>query len=426
MFTRLVAPLLCAFSLFAQSDRRVVVISLDGLPAYAMDDPALPMPTLRRLIQEGAFARRMTIINPTVTWPNHTAMSTGAGPGDNGVYANGTIMRGDAPLVKVEPWIDKTKMVHAPTIYDAAFNAGLTTAEVDWVAIQKAPTITWPYPEIPSVNGKVEQEMIAAGIVTRDEVENFRKLNIYRRDEIWTDAAIHILRTHKPNLLLYHLLSLDSTNHSYGPKTNASLAAMAFLDSCVARVWEAAKATGPVTVIVVSDHGFKQFRAQIQANAALAAAGVTDVDVIAEGGSALVYIKPGRAAELEPKVRALAATMEGVAGVVGRGEMSKLGLPEPGADPQTPDMVLLAKDGYAFAGARSGPALTPIPEVRGTHGYVATDPDMDAILIAWGNGVRVGARVERINNIDVASTIAKLLGISLPSAKGKVAAALLQ
>ena len=40
----------------------------------------------------------------------------------------------------VEPWRDKEQMVHAQTIYDAAYEAGLTTAQVYWVAIYKAKT----------------------------------------------------------------------------------------------------------------------------------------------------------------------------------------------------------------------------------------------------------------------------------------------
>ena len=40
----------------ARKDRMVVVISLDGFPAYALDDPRLPIPTLRRLAREGVAA----------------------------------------------------------------------------------------------------------------------------------------------------------------------------------------------------------------------------------------------------------------------------------------------------------------------------------------------------------------------------------
>ena len=53
----------------------VVLISLDGFTARALADPALPLPTLRRLAKAGAMAKVMTPVNPTVTWANHTRSS---------------------------------------------------------------------------------------------------------------------------------------------------------------------------------------------------------------------------------------------------------------------------------------------------------------------------------------------------------------
>src|SRR6266498_3080118 len=73
-------------------DRMVVVISLDGFPGFALEDPKLPVPTLRQLIREGTWAR-MATINPTITWPNHTAMVTGVHADQHGLLVNGTILR---------------------------------------------------------------------------------------------------------------------------------------------------------------------------------------------------------------------------------------------------------------------------------------------------------------------------------------------
>src|SRR6185295_12021322 len=112
------------------------------------------------------------------------------------------------------------------------------------------------FPEVPSVDGAIEREMIARNTIDADSVQTFGKTNIQRRDQIWTDAAIHILREHKPNLLLFHLLSLDATHHTYGPRSLAGMGAMAFLDSCVARLLEGIRASGRMdrtTVIIVSD-----------------------------------------------------------------------------------------------------------------------------------------------------------------------------
>ena len=62
-------PLAAQVNTVPARDRMVVVISLDGFPAYALEDPKLPLPTLRRLAAEGARAKAMVTNNPTVTWP---------------------------------------------------------------------------------------------------------------------------------------------------------------------------------------------------------------------------------------------------------------------------------------------------------------------------------------------------------------------
>jgi predicted AlkP superfamily pyrophosphatase or phosphodiesterase len=404
-------------------ERMVVVISLDGFPAYALDDPKLPVPTLRQLIRDGVSAR-MTTVNPTVTWPNHTAMVTGVRSDEHGLLANGTIVpTGAWPPVKVEPMIDKEKMVHVPTVYDAAFKAGLTTAQIDWVAVHHAATITWPFNEWASADGPVEQEMIRKGAVSAADLEAFTKSNILFRDQIWTKAAVYLIREHQPNLLLVHFLSLDSTHHQYGPGTLAATDAIAFLDGCVRQITESIRAAGMAdrsTVIVVSDHGFKKFTKQVRPAVALAAAGLaTSVYVLPEGGSAYVYFDAKQSAQLAPKVEKALAGIEGIDKILGPPDFGALGLPQPTREPQMYQLLLTAKDGYSFSGATGGPVTSEVLQQAGSHGYLASDPEMDAIFIASGYGVKAGGHLDRIANIDVAPTIAKLLGVSLPTARGK-------
>ncbi len=407
----------------APAQRMVILISLDGFPAYAMDDPKLPIPTLRRLVRDGVTAR-MTTVNPTVTWPNHTAMVTGVRADEHGLLANGTIVRtGGWPPVKVEPMLVKEKMVRVPTVYDAASQAGLTTAQVDWVAINQAATIKWPFSEWASADGAVEKEMIQKGVIAASDVENFAKANILFRDQVWTKAASYLIREHKPNLLLFHLLSLDTVHHQYGPGTLAGTAAIAFLDSCVERVVEAVQAAGMTdrtTFIVVSDHGFKRYTRQIRPAVALAGADLSDtVYVLPEGGTAYVYFDRSQAAELAPKVMRALAGAEGIDKIIGPDGFRALGLPSGDGDPQMYQLLLTAKDGYAFSGATGGPVTAALAQQAGGHGYLASDPDMDALFIASGYGVRRGGRMDRVQNIDVAPTVAALLGVVLPTAKGK-------
>ena len=55
-------------------DRCVILVSVDGLANFYLDDPLADMPTLRKLAQDGARADGMVCSFPTVTWPNHTTL----------------------------------------------------------------------------------------------------------------------------------------------------------------------------------------------------------------------------------------------------------------------------------------------------------------------------------------------------------------
>lgn len=399
---------------------KVILISLDGFPAYALDDPKLPIPTLRKLMAAGTSAP-MTAINPTVTWPNHTTMVTGVRADEHGLLANGTIVRtGSWPPVKVDPMIDKDKMVHVPTVYDAARKAGLTTAQVDWVAINNAPGITWAFREWADTEGPLEKEMIAKGAITTADVDAFSKSNILFRDQIWTRAGVYLIKEHQPDLLLLHLLSLDSEHHQYGPNTLAGRTAMAFLDSCVEKLVAAVRDAGlegRTTFFIVSDHGFKAYKNQIRPAAALAAAGLGDkVYVLPEGGTAYIYASDP---SVIPAARQALQGVEGIAKIIEPAEYPALGLPLPERDSQFGQLLLAARDGYSFSGATGGPVTAAVPQVGGSHGYLASETDMNPIFIASGRGVRAGVKLGTVSNVDLAPSIAQLLGVPLPTAKGK-------
>src|SRR5689334_11414879 len=185
--------LICAASLPGQTGPHVVLISLDGFPARSLRDPNMPAPVLRKLIAEGAVADALQPINPTVTWPNHTAMITGSNATQHGLLYNGLPVRpGEGKPLRVDPWVPKSELVQTKTVYDAAREAGLTVAEVDWVAIHEAASVNWSFAEVPKADGLVEREMVAGGVMTAEELQAFPKAPITMKDEIWTRAAVHI------------------------------------------------------------------------------------------------------------------------------------------------------------------------------------------------------------------------------------------
>src|SRR6185437_1072028 len=410
----------------------VVLITIDGFPARALTDPRLPMPTLRELETNGAHADAMTPINPTVTWPNHTALITGVNAAVHHIMANGLItFPSDGGAHKVEPWVPKDELVHARTLYDAAAEKGVTTGQVDWVAIYGAKNVRWQFGERPSTDSVIAKDLIAQHLITRDQVADFGWNNSSPawRDEIWTDAAVDILTRHTPNLLLFHLLETDTLQHEYGPLTPAAYAAYAYADSCIARVVEAARKAGILnrtTFILASDHGFSSYTHAIRPNVGLVQMGLLkkqngvyrgDVWFLPEGGEASLYIRDAsQRAALIPKVKAYFENIPGIAAAYTNKEAQKLGIPASGSTDQAPDLYLAAKPGYGFWGGTDGPLVEEIP-ASGAHGYLNTDPDMEALFIASGAHIRSGVDLGFISNVRVAPTIAKILGVSLPTVK---------
>lgn len=419
----------------AAAARHVVLISLDGLPAQALDDPYLPLPALRDLVRRGARAKVMRPVNPTVTWPNHTSLVTGVTAAKHGVLFNGILVREPGVPPRIEPWRDKSEMVRARTLYDVAHDRGLTTAQVDWVAIQNAPTITWAFAERPDPSSAVARELAAAGAISEADLGSFATRNIVWRDRMWTAAAAHIIRAHRPNLMMFHLLNLDSTHHRYGPRTPAALTAMTLLDAQVREILDAvrdAKIESRTTIIVVSDHGFRQVKRQIALNAAFTAAGLNSVKdgklvhcdayAVPEGGSALVYVTtPDPGGEILARARRAVQEVEGIAAIVEPADFARYGLPRPEDNPQMGALFVLPREGYAFTAALGDrPVVDAAEGGLGAHGYVASDPELGAIFIAAGAGIRRGVSLDAIDNVDVAPTMAALLGLDLGTVDGRV------
>ena len=173
----------------------VILISIDGFPAWMWNDESLQVPNLRKLAAEGASTKAMTVSNPSITWINHTTLVTGVEPRKHGVLFNGLLVRQDGGKpAKIEPWVDKSKLVFAPTLYDIAHQAGLTTAETDWVAITRPGTITWSFAELPDAESPVVKEMIAAGTVTPEHIEWMqlgpKRKSVTFLDNMWTKACL--------------------------------------------------------------------------------------------------------------------------------------------------------------------------------------------------------------------------------------------
>ncbi len=425
-------------------DRVVVLISLSGFPAVHLQDPDAPIPTLRRLIGEGAAAAAMTPGDPTVSWPNHSTLSTGVRSAAHGVIYNGLLQRGGSGAgVRVKP-CGRAELLRAKTFYDAARDAGFSTAQVGWVPGQADGSITWGFGEAPDPKNPIEREMVQAGTLTNADMEEVGKTSSPNRDDVWFRVARHVIREHRPSVLLVRLTDLDATIHKVGPSAPEARAVLSAIDGRVAGILDELDKAGlrqRATVFIVSDQGFKTVRRHIRPNAALREAGLLSAEgpkfapqlshaeahAITAGGTCSVFVTdPERREEIKERARKVLSALEGVERVADPARERVPGYPR--ENPQTGDLVLQAKPGYGFISALDGKPVSDVTPglTVAFHGYPSGDPDMDGIFIAWGRGIRQGARLPRIANVDVAPTIARVLGVRLDAAEGRVLSDILQ
>jgi predicted AlkP superfamily pyrophosphatase or phosphodiesterase len=428
----------------ASTNHHVILITIDGCASYYFSDPKAPIPTLRKLAAEGAVAKGMRVSNPAITWPNHTTLVTGVHPEKHSVLFNGVLVRpGPGKPVKVEPQSDKADLVAVPTLYDRLHQAGYRTADINWPCTRRATTLEDSFPDVPDqishMTPRLREELVAARVLESTNDSAFRPQSSAVKDQIWTAAATHVLRNRRPNLMLFHMLICDSTQHKYGPQSPAAYTALALADSQLAEVLRALDVAGirkQTTLIVTADHGFASASKMIHPNVAFRKAGLLQTgtaptpvtaraQIVSEGGIAMVYFTdPVTFTEDVAKVSSLMRQHEGIAAVLTPDQFTGLRMPDPAKNRQMAGLILVAKDGYGFN--NDALAEDSINEVTleagslGHHGCLSNKPEMNAIFIASGRGIKPGARLQVIDNIDVAPTIAHLLGQELSRADGRV------
>ncbi len=427
----------------AVAEPHVVIITIDGFAAYNMKDKNAPIPTLRKLAAEGVVAEGMKVRNPSVTWPNHTTLISGVGPDKHSVLFNGILMRpGVGMPVEIDSKRDASELVAVETLADVLHKAGMRSASIDWPCTRNSPAYEDNFSDVPDqikwMTPKLREELVAMGELPDATDKSWGPLSGARKDQIWAAAACHVIKARRPNLLLLHLLLTDGLQHKYGPQTPGVYAAIAMADAHVRDVLRALDEAGireETTVFVVADHGFATasklvlpnviFRKEGLLKSALLKVGNARVQAVSEGGSALVYFTDPqtRSADKE-KVKELLKGVEGIEEIIEPDRYAELGYPMPEKNPQMAEMVLSAKSDYAFSNKATGDEVI-IPATINTYnfghlGYLNTNAKMNAVFFAVGRGIKRGEKIGMIENLDVAPTAGKLLGVKLEGAEGKV------
>lgn len=413
----------------AQEPRHVVMVSVDGLMAdyYVKADAlGLKIPTLRRLMQDGAWARGVIGVLPTVTYPSHTTLITGVPPRVHGVFFN-TIF--DPEERSAGSWYYYASAIRVPTLVGAARAAGLKTGAVSWpVSVGIGADFLIPEFSRPGSTHEVDKSLLeqlsTPNLVDAIEKNGGRRLAYPPREEDRMQAALYILKAHQPRLMLLHLIDTDGAQHRNGPKSAEALQAVEEADANLGRLLEATQQAGyrdRTLFAIVSDHGFLPVTTNVRPNALLREAGLVSLNeqgrvrewkafFHASGGSAALHLKdPNDGATLE-RVRALIATKAkdpalGVRDVLGPEQVRGFG----GAESP---LVLNAREGFYFQNTPTGDWAVPATS-KGTHGYAPDRDELHATLILSGPGIRKKGDLGVVRMTQIAPTLAQFLGISL-------------
>jgi predicted AlkP superfamily pyrophosphatase or phosphodiesterase len=424
--------------------RPVLLISLDGLrPADVSDAAArgLKLPNLRRFLAEGSYADGVIGILPTVTYPSHTTLITGAAPARHGIVNNQTF---DPTQINREGWYWYASDIKVPTLWDAAHGAHLSTGNIHWPVSVGARSIDWNLPQIwltghPD-DGKLLAALASPGLIPALEAGEGPYApgidDSIAGDETRGRFAVRLIALHHPDFLTVYLTGLDTMQHHAGPDTPEAHAVLERLDAIVGKLVAAEQKAHPdAAVAVVSDHGFAPVNRALNLWRAFIDAGLVRgadagpghggwkiaewdaVPWISGGSIAVVLARPADPA-LKAKVADLLARLKsgpanGIAGIIARDAIAQAG-----GNLQA-DFYLNLADGVMALPWR-GPDLplvvNPAP-YKGMHGYFPADPRMRSTFLVLGAGIAKGHDLGVIDMRSIAPTLAQLLGVKLAGAE---------
>lgn len=364
----------------------VIVLSWDGVRHDYPDRVALP--NLARLARDGVRVGRLIPVYPSNTFPGHVSLATGTFPDVHGIIDNVFIDRqrglyrysADADWIEAEPlWI-------------AAERQGVPVATYFWVGTET----DW--------HGQGTRYRVAPFESGRPEAEKV--------DQILTWLALP--QAERPRLIMSYWAGADRDGHDHGPDSGAVAEQLERQDEQLGRLmagldeldfWDHS------TLIVVSDHGMTDVRRYLDVADVLDDAGI-GARVI---GSAVANVYLEDTADRDAALSALRA-LDAVQAFPGDQLPEEWRLSHPG---RTGDIVVVTAPPFTLSRPMGLPGYLgrlyfALGGGFGGHGYWPDHPDMAGVFLAMGRGVPRGLVVPEVHQVDLAPTVARLLGIEPP------------
>ena len=388
---------------------RLCMISLD---AVAQPDAGrlLGLPALSALAENGVFCDNVETVYPTLTYPIHTSLITGCYPRTHGIGHNQPFQPDAAP--EMRKWFWSVGDIQVKTLYQAAKEKKLDVASVLWPVSGMNRYVHRNFPEVLPLPGEnAALKMLRYGSpewILHMEALYGRTRKSIRQPHLDDYAALLCERLYAsyrpPDALFVHLVDCDAMRHQYGTDSEEAHAAMERLDARVGRIIDAVRKAHlleETLFCVVSDHGQQDAPNGILLDRELQAACGARAQSLGMGA----YIF---ADDLKTARDALEAhqTEWGIQTIYDEEMLKALHAPE------NVHLAVEALPGSCFIDRQEA--------TFGEHGFGLDCPQARTLLWLSGPGIHIGRRIEEANLIDIAPTLAKALGLSLPDAEGKI------
>lgn len=424
----------------------VLLVSVDALkPEFVLEQQRLGvnLPTMTRYFLENGMVTRKGVksVFPTFTYPCHQSIITGTRPATHGIVNNG-MFDPTGKHLGAWHWFANRKV---KTLWQAAKEGGYCSASVafptsvgakgDYIA----PEFWWDGSELDSIF--IDMVSCPQGLISEMEADIGRYaggLDLSDGGDAQRGAAaLWMLQNklapqidQKPFFLSAYFASFDESAHQYGVYSREAARSLEKIDAMLGQLIEEAEriTQGDLVVCVVSDHGTLDNHYNISPNVLLHQAGLIELDPEGNVTSWKAWSqRAGGTAEVrmadpqdEATRRTLAGIMKqlaedpdsGILEVVDReGARARGGFPDA-------EYVLVSKKGYELRDDVTGDYCRTRLTQKAQHGYSENFPEMRASFMLWGKGVRPGSDPGEFELIDIAPTLAAMMGVSLPDAEG--------
>ncbi|NLT10917.1 MAG: alkaline phosphatase family protein [Clostridiaceae bacterium] len=258
--------------------RKLLLISLDAVGDHDLE-LLLEQPAFQLLREKGTMVREVDSVFVTNTYPIHACIQTGVSPYRHGIIENDI----QDPGKKIWPWRYHVRHLTAPTLPDRATQSGKTVCSIMFPVTGGA-NIRYNFPEIP---GKISLPKRIA-LTLQNGRPSFILSCMLRfmkhmlssgghADDMIVSIAERMIQTKQFDLMMLHLLDVDSTKHKYGPYSDEAKNALLRTAARVDRILQAVSSRSDADqydIVVFSDHSCLPVHTALHPNTMLQAADI--------------------------------------------------------------------------------------------------------------------------------------------------------